>query len=333
MTADTDRRWPPPILLRLPYLRRGLRVDVMQVMAGVTLALVIVGSGAGVWWFATQGVTWFDVALLIAMKFMTGLGITLGYHRHFSHLAFRAKPALRAALGILGSTTMQGQILVWCSVHRKHHRYSDQHGDPHSPRPLGPGFGGSVRGFAHGHFAWTVDGAYTTYVDYVPDLRRDRLVAWIDRWHWLWGAASWVLCGFVGMAWYGGWEGYWSGLFAGGPLRSLFQLNFTWAVNSVAHCAGRRRFDTRDDSRNNALVNALAMNGEGLHNNHHAFPWSARFALFKGEIDVGWWCLKLFERLGWASRLRVPSPELVARRAIPTASLDRAQTAGVRQRT
>ena len=99
--------------------------------------------------------------------------------------------------------------------------------------------------------------AYCVYVDYVRDLRRDPVVRWVDHWYWLWVAASWVIPGFIGLAWYGTADGYWAGFFAGGPLRTLWQLNCTWAVNSIAHCFGRRRFETREDSRNSALVNTL----------------------------------------------------------------------------
>lgn len=309
-----ERRWPPVMLLG----RAGgvhLRVDPAQVMSIVTLSLVTLGSAVGVWWFWTHGLTWFDVALLVAMKFVTGLGITLGLHRLFSHKAFEAVPALRAALGILGAMTAQGQTTMWCSIHRKHHRYSDLPGDPHSPLPIGPGLAGALRGFVHGHVGWIVSGNFCTYVDYVRDLRRDPVVAWVDRWYWLWVPLGWIIPGLIGAAWYGSWAGYWSGLFAGGALRTFFQLNFTWAVNSLAHWYGRRPFATRDDSRNNPLVNALTMNGEGLHNNHHAFPWSAKFALFRGEIDPAWYVLRAFERLGWARNIRVPAPRLIAARA------------------
>jgi stearoyl-CoA desaturase (delta-9 desaturase) len=210
---------------------------------------------------------------------------------------------------------MQGQISGWASVHRKHHRYSDRPGDPHSPRARGAGIGGAVRGFIQGHVGWVLSSAYCVYVDYVRDLRRDPVVIWVDRWYWLWVATGWVVPGFIGLAWYGTADGFWAGFFAGGPLRTLYHLNCTWAVNSIAHCFGRRRFVTHEDSRNNALVNTLAMNGEGLHNNHHAFPWSARFALFPGEIDVGYWVLRAFVFMGWATKIRVPASHLIAARA------------------
>jgi stearoyl-CoA desaturase (delta-9 desaturase) len=287
----------------------------MQVLSILSLAAVLIGSIAGVWFFWVHGITWFEPALLLALTFVMGIGISVGYHRLFCHRAFVAHPALAAVLGILGTMALQGPIIGWTSVHRKHHRYSDQAGDPHSPRADGEGLGAAIRGFIHGHVGWVVSDGYSVYVDYVRDLRRDPVVTFVDRWYWLWVALSWIIPGFIGLAWYGTMNGFWAGFFAGGPLRTLYHLNCTWAVNSFAHSFGRRRFETKEDSRNNAVVNALSMNGEGLHNNHHAFPWSARFSLFPGEIDVGYWVLRGFERMGWASRVRVPTPRLIEERA------------------
>ena len=310
-----ERRWPPPIVIGRSASGLRLRIDPMQVLSILSLGAVVAGSIAGVWFFWVHGITWFEPVLLLSMTFLTGLGITLGYHRLFSHRAFVARPALAAALGILGAMSMQGQIAAWSSIHRKHHRYSDRSGDPHSPLPHEAGAGAAIRAFIRGHVGWVVSDAYCVYVDYVRDLRRDPVVVWVDRWYWLWVAAGWVLPGLAGLAWYGTADGFWAGFFAGGALRALYHLNCTWAVNSFAHCFGRRRFATHEDSRNNAIVNTLAMNGEGLHNNHHAFPWSARFALFPGEVDVGYWVLRGFVAAGWATRVRVPPAHLVEARA------------------
>ncbi len=311
LPQEEERRWPPAIALRVPLLRRPVRVDPAQAIAVATLAAVGIGSIAGVWWFWVHGVTWFDVALLVLVTWLVGVGITLGYHRLFTHMAFEAKPWLRAALGIIGAAGMQGPIKAWASIHRKHHRYSDRPGDPHSPA----GSGGIVRRFLHSHVGWMVTGAYTVYLDYVRDLWRDPLVGWVDRWYPLWVVLGWVVPGLIGWAWYGGWDGYWAGLFAGGPLRALVQLNLTWSVNSLGHLIGRHPFATSDDSRNSTLVNVSTIIGEGLHNNHHAFPWSARFALFPGEVDTGYWVLRLFERLGWVSNVRIPSERLIRERS------------------
>jgi stearoyl-CoA desaturase (delta-9 desaturase) len=310
-----ERRWPPPLALRIPLSRRRLHIDIAQAIAVATLAAVAIGSIAGIGWFWRHGVTWFDVVLLALTTWLVGVGITLGYHRLFTHMAFEARPGLRAALGILGAMGMQGPIKAWVSCHRKHHRYSDRPGDPHSPLAAG----GLVRRFLHSHVGWMVTSGYTVYLDYIRDLLRDPVVAWVDRWYPLWVVLGWVGPGLIGWAWYGGWDGYWAGLFAGGPLRALLQLNLTWSVNSFAHLIGRRPFATPEGSRNSTLVNIATIVGEGLHNNHHAFPWSARFSLFPGEVDTSFWILRGFARLGWARNLRIPSPQLVARRAAASA--------------
>src|SRR5262249_36297888 len=153
---------------------------------------------------------------------------------------------------ILGAMTMQGQISAWVSIHRKHHRYSDRLGGPHSPRPVGGGLAGVILGLFLGDVGWGGAGAYCVCVGYGRDLRREPVVCWVDRWYWLWIAYSWIIRGFIGLAWYGTAAGFWAGFFAGGPLRTLWQLNCTWAVNSIAHRFGRRRFETREDSRNSA---------------------------------------------------------------------------------
>ena len=153
-----ERRWPPTIVIGRPA-GHFLRIELLQVLSIFSLVLVTTGSIAGVWWFLIHGITWFEPLLLLSMTFVTGLGVTLGYHRLFCHRAFSARAPLAAALGILGAMTMQGQISAWVSIHRKHHRYSDRLGDPHSPRPRGAGIAGIFRGFLQGHVGWVMSDA------------------------------------------------------------------------------------------------------------------------------------------------------------------------------
>jgi len=305
-----ERRWPPVVALRVPLRRERVRVDPAQAIAIATLAVVAVGSVAGVWWFWVHGVTWFDVVLFAFTTWGVGIGITLGYHRLFTHLAFEAKPWLRAALGIIGAAGMQGPITAWASIHRK---------APPLQRPARrSAFAAWLRGKVPRVPAQPcrLDGErrlqHLSRLYPRPVARP--LVKWVDRWYPLWVVAGWVVPGLIGWAWYGGWDGYWAGLFAGGPLRALVQLNLTWSVNSVTHLVGRQPFATSDDSRNSTLVNVTTIIGEGLHNNHHAFPWSARFALLPGEVDTGYWVLRVFERLGWVSNVRIPSERLIRAR-------------------
>lgn len=314
-----DLRWPPARRVRLFGFRNGFDLEFCPTAAAVTLIVVFVGGAAGFAWFAFRGIAAFDMALLAATMFVTGLGISLGYHRLFAHKSFVALPALRIGLGILGAMTMQGTIALWVSTHRRHHRYADQPGDPHSPvRGTAPrGRAGPVRLFLHAHVGWLLSRNYAVYPGYIRDLCRDRCVRFVDRWYAAWGVAGWLAPGLAGAVWYGDTAGFWSGFFAGGPLRTLVQLNLTWLVNSLGHAAGKRHFATHDESRNNAVLNMLTMNGEGLHNNHHAFPWSARLAHTRGEIDPSYWVLCLLARVGLVSNVRVPAPAQLAALALP----------------
>ena len=317
--GDGNPRWPPLILLRRHRGGRSIAVDTMQIGAIGIYLFVVIGSAAAIWWFWTVGLTWFDAVLFVVSTFIVGLGTTLGYHRLFCHKAFEASPGIAMTLGILGAAALQGQIQVWASVHRKHHHHSDQDGDPHSPRPKAAGVRAAISAFVDGHVGWVLSGRFYCYLPYVRDLRKDRLILFIDRSYWIWALLGLILPGLIGAAWHGGWEGFVSGLFAGGILRAFFHLNTTWAVNSLGHLFGHRPFATKDDSTNNVLVNVLSMNGEGLHNNHHAFPWSARFALFRGEIDPGYLILCLLARLGLVWNIKTPSKTLIASRAISNA--------------
>lgn len=313
--ADGNRRYPPLLAARSPLSGKRMLIDPMRIGAWISLIAVLIGTLAGIWWFWSVGLTWFDVAMMIVGTWFINLGVTIAYHRYFTHSSFEAKPWVAALLGIWGSAAMQGQIMTWASVHRRHHRYCDDHGDPHTPKSMGAGLKAMLEGFIDGYVGWTVSGRLCTYVDYVRDLRKNNVVQWVDRYYFVWVALGWIVPGFIGTAWYGSWIGFWSGFFAGGPIRAFLQLNSTGFVNTFGHLVGKRRFATKDDSTNNSYVNAVSMNGEHLHNNHHAVPWSATFALFKGEFDPGFLLLKGFERLGLVWNLKVPSDEFVARRS------------------
>ena len=311
---DGNHRWPPLIVTSLPFSARVIKIDTMQIGALLTNLIVHGGGIFAIYWFWQRGFTVFDFVLMISFTFLAGLGVTLGYHRLFCHKAFKAKPWVAITLGVLGSAAMQGQIKTWVSIHRKHHHHSDDTGDPHSPKSNSPGWAAAIKAFFDGHIGWTVSGQFFNHINYIRDLKKDRDVAFVDRWYWAWVALGWTVPGLAGLAWYGSAAGFWSGLLAGGALRSLFHLHTTWAVNSVGHLFGSQRFNTGDDSKNNAVVNLLSMNGEGLHNNHHAFPWSARFSLFRGEIDTGYMVLQLLERAGQVWDVKIPSPDMIEQR-------------------
>lgn len=249
-----------------------------------------------------------EISLFAVMYVLTSTGLTVGFHRHFAHRAFKAKPALTAALGILGCMGAQGSPVYWAATHRRHHAFSEQEQDPHSPyvhegQPLG-----FWRGLWHSHLGWMLDSKMTNTVAFAKDLMRDPLIARINAHYGLWVvlglAIPMVLGGLLTMSWMGAL----TGLLWGGFVRMFCVHHLMWTSGSTAHILGTRPFETRDASRNN-IVLALPNFGEAWHNNHHAFPGSAMFGLRWWQVDPGGWIIRLFVALGWAWDLRVPTPE------------------------
>jgi stearoyl-CoA desaturase (delta-9 desaturase) len=257
-----------------------------------------------------------DVALFFGMWLVTGLGLTVGYHRLFTHRAFATVPAVSVLLVIMGSMAGRGPMISWCAMHRRHHELSDHEGDLHSPNLHGTTLLGRLRGWLHAHLTWMIEHDYPNVAHYVPDLMQDRaLVAANRHYH------AWVLLGLALPAAIGGLVtqslmGALTGLLWGGVVR-LFVVEQTMsAVNSLLHLVGARRFATRGDNSRNSHLLALAAWGEGWHNNHHAFPYSAAFGLRWFELDPGFMFIRALEMLGLAWDVKVPTREKIARRLI-----------------
>lgn len=296
--ASSDRSRPPAWLYvyRLPLTMVALNVS------GLVALVTLVG---------VHGVSRIDLAIFAVMYFLGMLGLEVGMHRHFSHRAFVATPPLRHALAVLGAMGGQGSALLWATNHRKHHRFADRDGDPHTPTPRGDGVLGRGRGLWHAHFAWhfrtvaAID-ARDLY-RYARDLVTDRELMRVDRRFWTWLALGLLTPALAGLALTGTVDGMLTAFLWGGPIRILFVDNVVWAVNSVAHAFGSRPFPTRDRSTNLAWLAALSL-GAGWHNTHHAFPSSARTALLRGQLDPGYWCIRAFVALGLASAAQVSAP-------------------------
>jgi stearoyl-CoA desaturase (delta-9 desaturase) len=284
----------------------------------VTLVAVLVPP-VGV--IAAMGLLWdvavrpVDIVMLVVLYTLCGLGITVGFHRLFSHRSFKAHPAVRAALAILGSMTIQGPVTQWVTDHRKHHALSDREGDPHSPHGGRDGLFGGLAGFLHAHMGWLVT---TKGMErgrrYGRDLYDDRLIRTLDRLYMLWVVVSLGVPFAIGYAVDPTWQGGLTGMVWGGLVRIFLFHHMTWSVNSVCHTFGRRPYATDDESRNNWIV-ALPTFGEGWHNNHHAFPGSAIHGLGRRQLDMSWWTIRLLERAGLAWDVKVPTQERIARRA------------------
>ena len=260
----------------------------------VIIPLVGVALALRTLWDRAAG--WGDVALMLAMYVPISLGITIGFHRFLTHRGFRAHPAVKATLLVLGSMAVEGSAVAWAANHRKHHALADREGDPHSP----------ADGFFHAHVGWLFDGQQADQMTYARDLRDDRMVMWISRLSPLWVVLALVIPFLIGG---------WTGLLWGGLVRIFLTHHVTWSVNSVCHTFGGRPFRTKDRSRNQWVVGLLAF-GEGWHNNHHAFPRSALHGLRWWQFDLSGLTIRLLERVRLVGAVqRVAIREMDAREA------------------
>ena len=261
------------------------------------------------------GFSWVYLGLLVGMYLLTGLGITVCYHRLFTHKSFETNRVVTCIFGVLGSMAVEGSILSWVATHRSHHQHSDCDHDPHSPHTHGAGLLNFLRGLFYAHVGWFIRGRLPELGRYVPDLTRDRMIMAISR-----TFPLWVLVGLVIPAALGGlltwsWMGVLLGFIWGGLVRILLVHHVTWSINSVCHIWGRQPFDVRDESRNNAICGILGF-GEGWHNNHHAFPTSARHGLRWWELDTSYLVIRALSLAGLARNIRVPSAERIAAKRI-----------------
>jgi len=255
---------------------------------------------------------WYAVILTAVLIVIFGHGITIGFHRMFTHKSFVAKRPLKITLATLGTLAFQGSIIGWVADHRRHHRFSDRPGDPHSPLWKGTKPLSGIRGLWHAHVGWTFTVDHTSREKYAPDLLADRDIVWIDRFFLPLAIGTFAIPFALGYLW-GGWEGAVVAFLCAGLVRVGITLNGTWSVNSICHRFGKRPFATRDVSTNFAPLALLTM-GESWHNNHHAFPRSARHGLLKGQIDTSARIIRWMERLGWVTDVQWPDPVLVAAR-------------------
>ena len=264
------------------------------------------------------GLTWIDIVLAAVWYTVTCLGVTVGYHRYFTHGSFKARRPLRLALALVGGMAVQGPILHWVADHRRHHAFSDKAGDPHSPWLFGTSPAALARGFWHAHLGWILDRDLTNQERFAPDLVADRDMRVMHR---LFGpltivtlATPALMGGLVTWSWAGAVTAFfWAGL-----VRVTLLHHVTWSVNSVCHMIGERPFATRDKSANFWPLAILSM-GESWHNLHHADPTQARHGVQRGQIDISARVIWLFEKAGWAYEARWPDPERLARLTAPVA--------------
>jgi stearoyl-CoA desaturase (delta-9 desaturase) len=284
-----------------PVVHASQKLITVAIVAGPLVALAII---IPLLW--GHAVHLSDLVIGLALYLITGFGITVGFHRLFTHRAFGPNRTLKIALAIMGSMAVEGSLTSWVATHRRHHMYSDHPGDPHSPHRYGESGGALLRGLAFAHVGWLFVSDASLASRYAPDMLRDRDIQRIDRLFPLWASLSLAIPLGIGYALSGTLAGALTALLWAGLVRMACLHHVTWGVNSLCHTFGRRPEATKDRS-SNLWVLALVSLGDSWHNIHHAHPSWARHGARRGMVDPSAWLIRRFEKLGWASSVRWPT--------------------------
>jgi stearoyl-CoA desaturase (delta-9 desaturase) len=291
------------------------RNNVIAALTGIVVVGPLVALAGVMFRFWGVAVTMRDIVMAVVMYVIAGHGVTVGFHRLFTHRAFKANRPLKIALGLAGSLAFEGGVIAWVANHRCHHAHTDREGDPHSPVGVGRGFRAEMRGLLHAHMGWMFRAPDVSNERYAPDMLADRDMVLVNR---LFPVACVVTLAVpFGLGWLLGgtfWTGV-SGLLWAGVIRIGVLHHMTWSINSICHTFGKRPFKTNDRS-GNVRVLALFSMGESWHNSHHAFPASARHGVDPHQIDSAAVIIRGFELAGWARDVRWPDPERVASKRI-----------------
>ncbi len=295
-------------MLSMSTLERRITVGAVVIPFLAFIAAIVLSWGGLV--------TGLDLAIFAVMYLAVGFGVTVGFHRLLTHRSFEAPPVVRGTLAALGSMSVQGAVIHWVADHRKHHTFTDEEGDPHSPHLHGTdGWRGALKGWWHSHTGWLFDGSERTQARrFAPDLLKDSTIRFVDRWFFGWVFLGLALPFAAGLLLSGGeLAAGLSALLWGGFVRIFLLHHATWSVNSICHMYGSRPFAIEDESRNNVAV-AMVTLGEGWHHNHHAFPTSARHGLSKLQFDPTYAFIRALEVLGLARNVRQPGERELARK-------------------
>jgi stearoyl-CoA desaturase (delta-9 desaturase) len=254
------------------------------------------------------GLGWHDIVIAFVFYVVTGMGITMGFHRHFTHSSFKAARPLRVSLAIAGSLAIEGPVLVWVADHRRHHKYSDKEGDPHSPWRFGNDWKALSKGLLYAHMGWMFNPNRTSQQKFCPDLLADPPIRRVSSTFPLWVAVSLLAPALIGGLWSMSLAGALTAFFWASLVRICLLHHVTWSINSVCHTFGNEDFDVRDKSRNVAWL-AIPSFGESWHNLHHSDPTCARHGALEGQIDISARAIWIAEKLGWAWDVRWPDEQ------------------------
>lgn len=286
------------------------------VTAFITIVPILM-LGVAAWQAWSSELHWRDIAIFAMLYVPIGLGVTVGFHRLLTHRSFKTYPWLRGLFAILGTMAIEGPVIDWVANHRKHHAFSDQPGDPHSPHvDHGHGLLGALRGLAHAHVGWLFEhderGAHSRYA---PDLLSDPVAVFVNNTFLLWSLLGLAIPFGLGWLIGGSVDAALTGLLWGGAVRVFVLHHVTYSINSLCHFFGRRDYRTKDHSRNLTWLAPFSL-GEAWHNNHHAFPTSAFHGMRRRELDISGLLIASLERVGLIWDVQRIGPERRAAKAL-----------------
>ena len=281
-----------------------------RVVALVTIGIPAVGFAIALYLVFTGGATALDYTLFVVFYAVQMFGITLGFHRYVAHKQFKTSRFFEGVLMIAGSMALEGPLLFWVATHRRHHRFADEPGDPHSPNLSGAGVTGKLEGLWYAHIPWMFSDQESRVTVFARDVLRDRQLYTYNRTYPVWALASLFVPGVLGLAIGGTPAAALSGFIFGGLARVFVANQAAWCVGSISHMIGSRPFVTRDNSANNWPV-AIFPFGEGLQNNHHAFPGAYRHGMRWWEPDLSGWVLAVLAKAGIVWDLHMPDQRTI----------------------
>jgi len=317
LTTDERRPAAPPVvadgvmgpLASVPGTLAKARLEQYILSLFIIVPLAAVAAAVPVMW--GWGLGWHDVVIAFVMYAISGHGVTVGYHRYFTHGSFKARRWVRVALAVAGSLAIEGPVIRWVADHRRHHAFSDKEGDPHSPWRYGNDTKALTKGLWHAHIGWLFDVEQTNQERFAPDLLADPDIVKVDRNFMRLTAVTLLLPPLVGFLWSGfAWEGALTAFFWGSLVRVALLHHTTWSINSICHTIGERPFKSRDKSGNVWWLAIFSM-GESWHNLHHADPTAARHGVLRGQLDSTARIIWVMEKLRMVNEVRWPSRERI----------------------
>jgi stearoyl-CoA desaturase (delta-9 desaturase) len=289
----------------------------LTLWAFVTVPFVALIAAVPVAWGGW--LSWTDVGIAVFFYYLSGLGVTVGFHRYFTHGSFKARRPMRVALAVAGSMAIQGNVIQWVADHRRHHAFSDIEGDPHSPWRYGESVRGLVKGLFHAHMGWLFQRELSNRHRFAPDLQADRDLVRVDKLFPVLVAISMLAPAALGGLLTWSWAGALTAFFWASLVRVSMLHHVTWSINSICHVFGERPFAVREGDRAaNFWPLAIISFGESWHNLHHADPTCARHGALRGQIDTTARVIWLFEKVGWVYDVRWPNPDRLAAKLAPT---------------